>query len=246
MPRVLRRTLLTFTASTLSAFVLSSRADPVTEHGGAREAPSVALGADRSPVSLAEHAMWSLSRRDLHVGLTNADHDDSYVYRFPYADGVSYPVLQGYGSRLSHRGSEYFTVDFGMQEGTLVYSARGGTVMLVEDSRSGHCWADGCGRLANFIVVLHSDGTTGEYFHLQKGSALVSPGEHVARGQPLARSGNTGYSTAPHLHFGVYRPAADGTTQSIAVRFLARDGLVEEPRTGARYENAQSSLRAGH
>jgi len=86
--------------------------------------------------------------------------------------------------------------------------------------------------------VVHADGTTGEYYHLAPGSALVEVGQDVTAGQAIARSGNTGYSTVPHLHFGVYRADADGLTQSIAVRFQARAGVVVEPRAGARYENA--------
>jgi len=98
-------------------------------------------------------------------------------------------------------------------------------------------WREECGRLANFIVLLHSDGTTGEYFHLERGSVQVRVGEHVARGQLLAYSGNTGYTTAPHLHFGVYRTHGDGSTQSLAIRFVTRGGMITEPRTGARYLN---------
>lgn len=217
----------------------AARGDPAPEDGGAREAVDPIRLLEDQETSLAEHGQSHLQRRDVVVGRPNADHDDSYVYRLPYGDRVSYPVLQGYGARLSHRGSEYFTVDFRMAEGTLVYSAREGIVMLVEDSFSESCWEEGCGRFANFVAVLHSDGTTGEYFHLQKDSALVEPGDRVGRGQPLARSGNTGYTTTPHLHFGVYRSNADGTTQSVAVRFLSREGLVSEPRSGARYQNAR-------
>jgi murein DD-endopeptidase MepM/ murein hydrolase activator NlpD len=175
---------------------------------------------------------------EMAVGMLNPDHDDSYLYRLPYGDRVSYAVLQTYGSRLSHRGPEQFTVDFGMGEGTPVHAARGGVVALVEDSQAQACWAQGCGRLANYVVVVHADGTTGQYYHLAPGSALVAVGDDVVPGQPLARSGNTGYSTVPHLHFGVYRAEAGGSTQSIAVRFQARGGVVLEPRAGARYENA--------
>jgi len=177
-------------------------------------------------------------RDEIVVGLMNPDHDDNYLYRLPYGERVSYAVLQAYGSRLSHRGPEQFTVDFGMGEGTPVHAARGGVVALVEDRQHGSCWAQGCGRLANYIVVVHADGTTGEYYHLAPGSALVEVGQDVTAGQAIARSGNTGYSTVPHLHFGVYRADADGLTQSIAVRFQARAGVVVEPRAGARYENA--------
>jgi murein DD-endopeptidase MepM/ murein hydrolase activator NlpD len=182
---------------------------------------------------------WSsaMSRQDVRLGRVDADHDDAYLYRLPYADGVTYPVIQAYGAKLSHRGSEQFTVDFGMPVGTPVHAAREGVVVLFEDSHDGGCWREECSKLANFVVILHDDGTTGEYFHLQHGSVQVAIGQRVARGQLLARSGNTGYTTAPHLHFGVYRTAADGRTQSIPVRFSTRLGAVVTPRTGARSRN---------
>jgi murein DD-endopeptidase MepM/ murein hydrolase activator NlpD len=178
------------------------------------------------------------SRQDVSVGSLDADHDDEYLYRLPYADDASFPIIQGYSATLSHRGPEQFTLDFGMPVGTPVHAARDGVVVLVEDSHDVGCGEQACGRFANFVVVLHSDGTTGEYFHLARGSARVSLGERVARGQLLALSGNTGYSTAPHLHFGVYRPARDHGTESLGVRFLTRGGPINAPRSGARYLNA--------
>jgi len=190
-------------------------------------------------LSTALPGTWSaaMSRQDVRLGRVDAHHDDDYRYRLPYGDGVSFPVIQGYGARLSHRGAEQFTLDFGMPVGTPVHAARDGVVVLFEDSHDGGCWREECGRLANFVVVLHDDGTTGEYFHLQQGSAQVALGERVTRGQVLARSGNTGYSSAPHLHFGVYRTLADGHTQSVAVRFETRLGAIVFPRSGARYVN---------
>jgi murein DD-endopeptidase MepM/ murein hydrolase activator NlpD len=182
---------------------------------------------------------WSsaMDRHDLIVGAIDPDHDDSYEYRLPYGATASFPVIQGYRSRLSHRGAEQYTVDFGMPIGTPVHAARDGVVALAEDSHDLGCWREECGRLANFIVLLHSDGTTGEYFHLQRGSVQVRLGQHVERGELLAFSGNTGYTTAPHLHFGVYRTERDGETQSLAVRFVTRAGMIREPRAGARYLN---------
>jgi murein DD-endopeptidase MepM/ murein hydrolase activator NlpD len=182
---------------------------------------------------------WSspMDRHDLIVGAIDPDHDDGYQYRLPYGDTVSYPVIQGYGARLSHRGVEQYTVDFGMAVGTPVHAARDGVVALAEDSHDAGCWREECGRLANFVVLLHADGTTGEYFHLERGSVQVRIGDRVERGALLAFSGNTGYTTAPHLHFGVYRTGGDGETQSLAVRFVTRNGTIREPRTGARYLN---------
>ncbi len=189
---------------------------------------------------------WStaMDRHDLIVGAIDPDHDDGYEYRLPYGDTESFPVIQGYRARLSHRGSEQYTVDFGMPIGTPVHAARDGVVALAEDSHDLGCWREECGRLANFIVLLHPDGTTGEYFHLQRGSVQVQLGQHVERGELLAFSGNTGYTTAPHLHFGVYRTGRDGETQSLAVRFVTRSGMVREPRTGARYLNVRRALIA--
>ena len=48
------------------------------------------------------------------VGDQNAIHDDETVYALPYASGKAYRVLQGYGSRFSHKGLEEFAVDFDM------------------------------------------------------------------------------------------------------------------------------------
>jgi murein DD-endopeptidase MepM/ murein hydrolase activator NlpD len=182
---------------------------------------------------------WSaaMSRADVELGRLDADHDDGYLYRLPYGDDVSFPIIQGYGAKLSHRGTERFTLDFGMPVGTPVHAAREGVVVLVEDSHDEGCALENCGRFANFVVVLHSDGTTGEYFHLEHGSARVRVGELVARGQWLARSGNTGFSTAPHLHFGVYRTNRERRTESLAVRFDTRAGAIGQPRSGAHYLN---------
>lgn len=211
----------------LALLVCASSASAVADeqHGGARVAVS---------------SQWSaaMSRADVRLGRVDADHDDDYLYRLPYADDVSFPIIQGYGAKLSHRGVERFALDFGMPVGTPVHAARDGVVVLVEDSHDFGCAREECAAFANFIVVLHSDGTTGEYFHLERGSAAVRVGDRVARGQRIARSGDTGFSTAPHLHFGVYRTGRDNTTQSLAVRFKTRSGAVGAPRSGAHYLNA--------
>jgi murein DD-endopeptidase MepM/ murein hydrolase activator NlpD len=191
-------------------------------------------GARMSAPSAAQPAV---ARADVQLGRVDADHDDSYLYRLPYAGDVGFPIIQAYGAKLSHGGAERFTLDFGMPVGTPVHAAREGVVALVEDSHDVGCAREDCGRFANFVVVLHSDGTTGEYFHLERGSVQVRVGERVARGQWLARSGNTGFSTAPHLHFGVYRTGPDRTTQSLAVQFQTRRGAVRTPRSGAYYLN---------
>ena len=178
---------------------------------------------------------------DLHyalewtVGNKDAVHDDDHLYSLPYASGKSYRVLQGNGSHFSHTGLEEFAVDFDMPVGTPVYAARGGVVARVEESNTRGCWDDGCGRYANYIVILHSDGTTGEYYHLKQDGAIVEVGDRVTQGQLIGYSGDTGHTTMPHLHFAVYRATSWGNTQSIPVRFQTADGIIDRPRRGARY-----------
>jgi hypothetical protein len=53
----------------------------------------------------------------------------------------------------------------------------------------------------NYIVLDLGNGVFAFYAHLRRNSISVSPGEHVRRGQVLARLGNTGNTSAPHLHF---------------------------------------------
>ena len=173
---------------------------------------------------------------DWTIGDKDALHDDEQLYMLPYENGKSYRVLQGYGSRFSHVGLEQYAVDFNMSVGTPVHAARAGVVARIEESSDKGCWDDGCGAYANYIVILHDDGTTGEYYHLQQNGALIDVGDHIIAGQKIALSGNTGHTTMPHLHFAVYRAAEWGNTQSIPVRFLSSAGVVERPRRGGRYQ----------
>jgi murein DD-endopeptidase MepM/ murein hydrolase activator NlpD len=170
------------------------------------------------------------------VGDKDAVHDDDHLYSLPYASGKSYRIVQGYGSRFSHTGLEEFAIDLDMPVGTPIHAARSGVVARVEESHSKGCWEDGCGKFANYVVILHSDGTTGEYYHLKKNGALIEVGDSVAQGQKIAYSGNTGHTTMPHLHFAVYRATDWGNTQSIPVRFQGADGIISRPRRGRRYQ----------
>lgn len=182
---------------------------------------------------------------DWTIGDIDAVHDDDHVYLFPYEEGKSYHVIQSFGSRFSHTGLEQFAIDFRMHEGTPVHAARSGLVARLEERHDKGCWEDGCGRYANFVVILHDDGTTGEYYHLQQDGVLVDVGDRVEAGQKIALSGNTGHTTIPHLHFAVYRAVEWGNTQSVPVRFLSADGLVDRPRRGGRYQAISRSRYAG-
>jgi len=123
-------------------------------------------------------------------------------YRLPLAiDGAR--IDQGYGGRFSHRDPENrYAVDFAVPIGTSVLAARDGLVMQVESDfdRPGLDRDRYCGR-ANFVRILHDDGTMSLYAHLKPGGVLVRVGQRVRAGQQIGLSGNTGFTTGPHLHF---------------------------------------------
>jgi murein DD-endopeptidase MepM/ murein hydrolase activator NlpD len=90
------------------------------------------------------------------------------------------------GRQAFHRG-----LDFSLPVGTPVRVTASGRVAVVEKQR-------GLGRL---VKVDHGNGLMTVYAHLQE--ALVKEGQEIARGEIIARSGNSGRSTAPHLHYEV-------------------------------------------
>lgn len=177
---------------------------------------------------------WTFGRQD-------AEHDDGVLYRLPYAAGSRYRVIQGFRSRFSHDGRESYAVDFGMPVGTPVHAARDGVVVDVEESHSEGGWDRKYYKTANYIVILHDDGTTGEYYHLNHEGAAVEVGDRVRAGDRIGWSGNTGHTTTPHLHFAVYRADSWGRTQSVPFRFVTAEGVVDAPRKWHRYRVAPPS-----
>ena len=54
-------------------------------------------------------------------------------------------------------------------------------------------------------MLYHNDGLFTQYVHLKMDGVIVKLGDSVKKHQPIAYSGNTGMSTEPHLHFGVFK-----------------------------------------
>ena len=125
-------------------------------------------------------------------------------YRLPLQQRTQ-RIDQGYGGRFSHTDPQnLYAVDFAAQVGTPVLAARDGVVMQVEsDFDKAGLNLEKFGGRANFVRILHDDGTMGLYAHLQENGVLVRVGQHVQAGQQIGLSGNTGFTTGPHLHFAV-------------------------------------------
>ncbi len=161
-------------------------------------------------------------------GSMYAQHDDSYRYLLPYAKNQYYRIVQGFDGGYSHQGASRYALDFAMPVGTPVHAAREGVVIDLKE----HNWRGGANRryakYANYVVLLHDDGTTGEYYHLQQNGVVVAIGDRVRKGQHIAYSGNTGFSSLPHLHFAVYKAKSHGKFQSVRIKM---------PEATSRYKN---------
>lgn len=169
------------------------------------------------------------------VGDIYARHNESYVYALPFRSGESHRLGQGFEGAFSHQGKAKFAVDFMMAEGTPVCAAREGIVIQTQAhfNQGGPLkrYIDN----SNFIVIRHDDGTLGEYAHLKKNGVLVEPGDVISKGEKIGLSGNTGYSSGPHLHFMVSKVLEDGSSQSLPFRFSTSRGIITEPQKGEMY-----------
>lgn len=115
---------------------------------------------------------------------------------------LSMPV---YGARISSRFSlnrkhpilkvrrPHYGIDYAAPKGTAVRAAAGGKVIFA-GSKSGY---------GKVVEVIHDNGLKTLYAHLY--SYSVKKGQRVKSGQKIAKVGNSGLSTGPHLHFGLYK-----------------------------------------
>lgn len=176
---------------------------------------------------------WSFRLNFVHVpGSPDARHDNP-LYRLPFPAGQRFPVSQAFNGGHTHNepGARH-AVDIVMPEGTPVLAARDGVVMSVARDfyRSGQD-KERYGPRANHVRVLHDDGTMAVYAHLKLESVEVHPGEAVLAGDLLGYSGNTGYSTGPHLHFVIQRNAGMKIV-SEPFRFAGPNGNPVTPAAG--------------
>ena len=169
-------------------------------------------------------------------GEPGAEHDPDQPYRLPVALSSTVRVSQAYPETLTHIDpSSQHAVDFVMPVGTNVFAARGGVVIeMASDFFENGTDLSVDGPRANVVRVLHDDGTMSLYAHLNWNSIRVKPGQHVARGEYLADSGNTGFSTGPHLHFVVQRNRG-GALVSVPVEFAGPGGAPITVQAGERY-----------
>lgn len=154
-----------------------------------------------------------------NFGSMEAQHDDSVIYQLPYPSGVSYKLVQGFHGSFSHTGDDEYALDFGMPEGSPVHACRAGVVVHVEQRYTQGGATQYFRNRVNVLRIRHADGTIGEYDHFRHQGIVVSEGQKVRAGDLVGYSGNTGFSSGPHLHFVVYKAQDGHKRQSFPIRF---------------------------
>jgi len=169
-------------------------------------------------------------------GEPGAEHRPQRPYRLPFALSSTVRVSQAFPDVITHGDpSSQYAIDFVMPVGTHVFAAREGVVIEVASDFFEHgtnLKADG--PRANVVRVLHDDGTMSLYGHLNWNSIRVVPGQRLARGEYLADSGNTGFTTGPHLHFVVQRNRG-GALVSVPIEFAGSGGGAVTVRSRESY-----------
>lgn len=155
----------------------------------------------------------------------------SHDYALPFDPAAGVRVHQAaHGSASHHDAQNRHAWDFALPEGTPVLAARSGLVMAIHGSAC--CPTRQPGDGGNWIRIEHEDGSMAIYAHLHPRSLQVRAGQRVQTGQPLALVGNTGYSTAAHLHFAVQ--LNDGAAlRSIPIQMNGPQGRLQAASASA-------------
>jgi murein DD-endopeptidase MepM/ murein hydrolase activator NlpD len=153
------------------------------------------LKSDRQALSQAEDRLAEDSRRLSQIILAKVQPYDGLILP-PGTGQLMYPTIGPVTSNFGWRthpilGTERFHsgIDFGADYGSLIYASEQGRVI----------YADWYGGYGNAVIVDHGNGMTTLYAHCS--DLYVKDGDVVAKGQPIAAVGSTGFSTGPHLHF---------------------------------------------
>jgi murein DD-endopeptidase MepM/ murein hydrolase activator NlpD len=123
-----------------------------------------------------------------------------------------------YGGRAYHPG-----VDMGTPRGTAIHAPLTGTVRATGNTDL----VPGCYSWGKWTLIDHANGLSTLYAHQDVIS--VTPGQRVATGDIIGYTGNTGYSTGPHLHFTVYVKEGVSVRQFNEIKTVTSCGPASTP-----------------
>jgi len=158
--------------------------------------------------------------------INKVKYDEEYEYDLPFQKNKEYYLFQGYQGNFSHQNEN--ALDFIMEEGTEITAARDGVVVKVVQSNSESCLKEECKKFTNYILIYHSDGTIANYSHLKQNGSKVLAGDIVKKGDVIGLSGNTGFSSGPHLHFSCLLLVDIEKVQTVRTKFRIDDGSKSE------------------
>ncbi len=116
--------------------------------------------------------------------------DISFIWPLPSSSRIT-SAFGGRSSPTEGASTNHQGVDVGAPTGSPILAAASGTVVV-----SAYSYSAG-----NYIMINHGSGIYTVYMHCSQ--LLASEGQEVKQGQTIAKVGSTGYSTGPHLHFGI-------------------------------------------
>lgn len=159
------------------------------------------------------------------IGTSHAHEPVVTDLEIPWSCDDEFRVSQAHNGK-THQGWSQYAWDFATPEGTVVTAPVDGTVRKVRDDSTRYGCDSSYGWDANYVVIDMHDGFDVLLLHLQADSALVSEGDEVRRGQPLARVGNSGWVCGTHLHMQVQRTCTSWWCPSVPASFV--DGYLPE------------------
>lgn len=179
------------------------------------------------------------------IGAPGSEHDQTHLYLPPIQPGSVFQVTQGFGGEFSHQDEQnQYAIDIAMPVGTPILAARSGVVMKVDnDYYQGGTDNKAYLSRANAVRILHDDGSMAVYAHLELERAQVHPGQRVYAGQLIAYSGNTGFTSGPHLHFAVQ---VNQGMKLVSVPFrFSEDDSEQGPAIGSWLTSAKNNAMQG-
>ena len=127
-------------------------------------------------------------------------------------------VSSGPGEGI-HKNEKYYGYDFSVPLGTPVRAMMSGRVVrVVEHFAEAHQDEKRLDQV-NRVEILHDDGSLASYAHLNTQSVSVNVCDQIQSGHVFAQTGHNGYSSGPHLHVEILRPAGSGKMQTIPLKF---------------------------
>ncbi len=177
-----------------------------------------------------------LNNKPYHFGCVLGDPNSqpvNYAYLPPFSSYKPMKISQAFNGSYSHQQQpNQYAVDIAMPVGTQIVAARGGLVVSTEGNYSlGGVSSPYFLDKANYVTVLHDDGSYATYAHLLMGRLAVKPGDRIEAGADIGLSGNSGFSSGPHLHFTVRRNLG---LRSVSIPFMLKhsDGRMLTPTEG--------------